>query len=113
MRFFQEPVQKGVKDLSLRQVSRKVKLPQAEQNMKFEEVYEIKELIGKGSFAEVKKCVNRKTSQLFAVKEIHYEDAEHREKVENESEVSRWDFIHLFPCGTKGIELRTRIRETL
>ncbi|KAL9974921.1 hypothetical protein ACROYT_G012025 [Oculina patagonica] len=55
--------------------------------MKFEDVYEIKELIGKGSFAEVKKCVNRKTSQLFAVKEIHYEDAEHREKVENESEL--------------------------
>lgn len=55
--------------------------------MKFEEVYEIKELIGKGSFAEVKKCVNRKTLQLFAVKEIHYEDAEHREKVENESEI--------------------------
>lgn len=55
--------------------------------MKFEDVYEIKELIGKGSFAEVKKCVNRKTLQLFAVKEIHYEDAEQREKVENESEV--------------------------
>lgn len=63
-------------------------MPQAELTMKFEDVYEIKELIGKGSFAEVKKCVNRKTSQLFAVKEIHYEDAEHREKVENESEVS-------------------------
>ena len=55
--------------------------------MKFEDVYEIKELIGKGSFAEVKKCVNRKTSQLFAVKEIHYQDAEHREKIEKESEV--------------------------
>lgn len=69
--------------------------------MKFEEVYEIKELIGKGSFAEVKKCVNRKTSQLFAVKEIHYEDAEHREKVENESEVSRWNLFICFPVGLK------------
>lgn len=75
-------------------------MPQAEQNMKFEEVYEIKELIGKGSFAEVKKCVNRKTSQLFAVKEIHYEDAEHREKVENESEV-RSILIIRFPVGLK------------
>lgn len=64
--------------------------------MKFEEVYEIKELIGKGSFAEVKKCVNRKTSQLFAVKEIHYEDAEHREKVENESEIlERLDHVSI------------------
>lgn len=81
--------------------------------MKFEEVYEIKELIGKGSFAEVKKCVNRKTSQLFAVKEIHYEDAEHREKVENESEV-RSLFNHSFPCGAKSIELtRAAIRGTL
>lgn len=81
--------------------------------MKFEEVYEIKELIGKGSFAEVKKCVNRKTSQLFAVKEIHYEDAEHREKIENESEV-RSLLNHSFPSGAKGIELtRAEIRETL
>ena len=71
--------------------------------MKFEEIYEIKELIGKGSFAEVKKCVNRKTSQLFAVKEIHYEDAEHREKVENESEV-RSLLDHSFPSEAKGIE---------
>lgn len=55
--------------------------------MKFEDVYDVKELIGKGSFAEVKKCVNRKTSQLFAVKEIHYENAEEREKVERESEI--------------------------
>ena len=70
--------------------------------MKFEEVYEIKELIGKGSFAEVKKCVNRKTSQLFAVKEIHYEDAEHREKVENESEVrSLLNHSPCFPVGLK------------
>lgn len=55
--------------------------------MKFEDVYEVKELIGKGSFAEVKKCVNRKTLQLFAVKEIHYENSEQREKVEKESEI--------------------------
>jgi len=55
--------------------------------MKFEDAYEVKELIGKGSFAEVKKCVNRKTSQIFAVKEIHYENTEEREKVENESEI--------------------------
>ena len=56
-------------------------------NMRFEDVYEVKELLGKGSFAEVKKCVNRRTSQLFAVKEIQYKDAEEREKVEQESEV--------------------------
>lgn len=55
--------------------------------MKFEDVYEVKELIGKGSFAEVKKCVHRKTLQLFAVKEIHYINAEEREKVEKESEI--------------------------
>lgn len=64
--------------------------------MKFEDVYEIKELIGKGSFAEVKKCVNRKTLQLYAVKEIHYEDAEHREKVENESEVRVFLAVHVY-----------------
>ena len=55
--------------------------------MKFEDVYEVKELLGKGSFAEVKKCINRKTSQLFAVKEVDYQNAEDREQVENESEV--------------------------
>jgi len=74
--------------------------------MKFEDAYEVKELIGKGSFAEVKKCVNRKTSQIFAVKEIHYENTEEREKVENESEVcmlSKWSF-------GLGHELRYRVK---
>lgn len=64
-------------------------------NMRFEDVYEVKELLGKGSFAEVKKCVNRRTSQLFAVKEIHYKDAEEREKVEQESEVKLLYFFSL------------------
>ncbi|XP_068725680.1 calcium/calmodulin-dependent protein kinase type II subunit delta-like [Montipora capricornis] len=55
--------------------------------MRFEDVFEVKELIGKGSFAEVKKCVNRRTSQLFAVKEIHFKNSDEREKVEQESEI--------------------------
>ena len=57
--------------------------------MRFEDVFEVKELIGKGSFAEVKKCVSRRTSQLFAVKEIHFKNSDEREKVEQESEVRR------------------------
>lgn len=55
--------------------------------MRFEDVFEVKELIGKGSFAEVKKCVSRRTSQLFAVKEIHFKNSDEREKVEQESEI--------------------------
>lgn len=72
--------------------------------MKFEEVYEIKEFIGKGLFVEVKKCVNCKILQLFVVKEIYYEDVEYREKVENEFEV-RSLLNYLFFCGVKSIEL--------
>lgn len=81
-------------------------LRRAPLNMKFEDVYEVKELIGKGSFAEVKKCVNRKTSQLFAVKEIHYENAEERENVEHESEVCtifKWPF-------SRRAQLRYRVK---
>ena len=75
--------------------------------MKFEDVYEVKELIGKGSFAEVKKCVHRKTLQLFAVKEIHYINAEEREKVEKESEVCmRFDIGPV----EKGFSKRYRVK---
>lgn len=52
--------------------------------MNFEDMYEIKGLIMKGSFAEAKKCVSSKILQLFLVKEIHYKDAEYIEKVEDE-----------------------------
>lgn len=69
-------------------------------NMRFEDVYEVKELLGKGSFAEVKKCVNRRTSQLFAVKEVQYKDAEEREKVEQESEILE----RLDHCGIVRLE---------
>lgn len=52
--------------------------------MNFEDMYEIKGLIMKGSFAEAKKCVSSKTLQLFSVKEIPYKDAEYIKKVEDE-----------------------------
>lgn len=42
----------------------------SERNMNFEDMYEIKGLIMKGSFAEAKKCVSSKTLQLFSVKEF-------------------------------------------
>ena len=58
--------------------------------MNFEDMYEIKGLIMKGSFAEAKKCVSSKTLQLFSVKEIHYKDAEYIEKVEDEEVAVFW-----------------------
>lgn len=58
--------------------------------MNFEDMYEIKGLIMKGSFAEAKKCVSSKTLQLFSVKEIHYKDAEYIEKVEDEEVTVFW-----------------------
>ena len=55
---------------------------------KFEDFYELKSFIGRGSFGEVRKCICRKTDELFAVKEIQFDlDEEAREKAENEAQV--------------------------
>ena len=59
-----------------------------EPAMKFEDIYEVKEFIGKGSFAEVKKCINQRTREIFAVKEISFGAEEDQRKAENEVEVS-------------------------
>lgn len=61
--------------------------------MKFEDVYEVTEFIGKGSFGEVKKCVHLKTHELFAVKEIVVTRSEEdREKAVQEAKVTRQIF---------------------
>ena len=69
--------------------------------MKFEHVYEVKELIGKGTFAEVKKCLKRETRELFAVKEIRLGDEEDTRMAQNEVDVSPTLFAckppHLLP----------------
>ena len=58
------------------------------KKMKFEEFYELRSFIGRGSFGEVRKCICRKTDEILAVKEIQYDlDNEARDKAENEAEV--------------------------
>ncbi|XP_040057411.2 peripheral plasma membrane protein CASK isoform X33 [Gasterosteus aculeatus] len=40
----------------------------ADDDILFEDVYELCEVIGKGPFSEVRRCINRETGQQFAVK---------------------------------------------
>uniref|UniRef100_A0A7N6ADN3 Protein kinase domain-containing protein n=1 Tax=Anabas testudineus TaxID=64144 RepID=A0A7N6ADN3_ANATE len=40
----------------------------ADDDVLFEDVYELCEVIGKGPFSVVRRCINRDTGQQFAVK---------------------------------------------
>uniref|UniRef100_A0A8C2XII6 Calcium/calmodulin dependent serine protein kinase n=1 Tax=Cyclopterus lumpus TaxID=8103 RepID=A0A8C2XII6_CYCLU len=40
----------------------------ADDDILFEDVYELCEVIGKGPFSVVRRCINRETGQQFAVK---------------------------------------------
>ncbi|KAK3741158.1 hypothetical protein QZH41_011824 [Actinostola sp. cb2023] len=53
--------------------------------MGFDDVYEVSEFIGKGSFGEVNKCVHKATHEVFAVKEVAFTNEEDREKAVHEA----------------------------
>ncbi|EDO33022.1 predicted protein [Nematostella vectensis] len=56
--------------------------------MKFEDVYEITDFIGKGAFGQVSKCVNLQTREVFAVKEIDFSGSEEdKKKAQNEAKI--------------------------
>ena len=49
--------------------------------------FEVREILGQGSFSEVKRCVDKRTRQAFAVKEMPYSTDEQRERIEQEIQV--------------------------
>lgn len=59
-----------------------------QQVMEFVCQYDVREILGQGSFYEVKRCIDKRTRQTFAVKEMSYDTEEKREKIEQEVEVS-------------------------
>lgn len=56
--------------------------------MEFVCQYDVREILGQGSFSEVKRCIDKRTRQAFAVKEMAYDTAERRDKIELEIKVS-------------------------
>ena len=56
--------------------------------MEFVCQYDVREILGQGSFSEVKRCIDKRTRQAFAVKEIAYDTAKRRDKIEEEIKVS-------------------------
>lgn len=50
----------------------------------FEAKYELREVLGQGTSGLVKKCVNRKTGELFAVKTVRTGDTEILKAIKNE-----------------------------
>ena len=57
------------------------------------DVYEFKEELGRGSFGVVRKCLDKKSQKVFAVKEISLELAgQNQGVVSNEIKVSYIDF---------------------
>lgn len=56
--------------------------------MEFVCQYDVREILGQGSFSEVKRCIDKRTRQAFAVKELNYGTDEQRERIDQEIEVS-------------------------
>lgn len=56
--------------------------------MEFVCQFDVREILGQGSFSEVKRCIDKRTRQAFAVKEVSYDTQEQRERIEQEVEVS-------------------------
>ena len=55
--------------------------------------FDVREILGQGSFCEVKRCIDKRTRQAFAVKEMNYDTEEQRERIEQEIEVSLVQFV--------------------
>lgn len=55
--------------------------------MEFVCQFDVREILGQGSFCEVKRCIDKRTRQAFAVKEMIYDTDELRERIEQEIEI--------------------------
>ena len=56
--------------------------------MEFVCQFDVREILGQGSFCEVKRCIDKRTRRAFAAKELIYDTDEQRERIEQEIEVS-------------------------
>lgn len=50
--------------------------------------FEVREILGKGSFSEVKRCIDKRTKADYAVKELRYKNKTDKRKITNEVEVN-------------------------
>lgn len=66
--------------------------------MEFVCQFDVREILGHGSFCEVKRCIDKRTRQAFAVKEMIYDTDELRERIEQEIEVSVISFVQIMVC---------------
>ena len=66
--------------------------------MEFVCQFDVREILGQGSFCEVKRCIDKRTRQAFAVKEMTYDTDELRERIEQEIEVSVIPFVQFMVC---------------
>lgn len=72
-------------------------------DMEFVCQYDVREILGQGSFSEVKRCIDKRTRQAFAVKEIAFDTAKRRDEIEQEIKVS--SLISCCPDMTEMIEV--------
>ena len=49
--------------------------------------YDVRDILGQGSFSEVKRCIDKRTRQAFAVKEMAYDTDEQRDRIDQEIQV--------------------------
>ena len=66
--------------------------------MEFVCQFDVREILGQGSFCEVKRCIDKRTRQAFAVREMIYDTEEQRERIEQEVQVSLIQFTQFLMC---------------
>ncbi|XP_031563028.1 calcium/calmodulin-dependent protein kinase type II-like [Actinia tenebrosa] len=49
--------------------------------------FEVRDILGKGSFSEVKRCIDKRTKTDYAVKELPYRNKKEKSKITNEVEI--------------------------
>lgn len=90
--------------------------------MEFVCQFDVREILGQGSFCEVKRCIDKRTRQAFAVKEMIYDTDELRERIEQEIENIRpeklilaWksaeNNVHFPPLKLTGFSLAKKLPE--
>lgn len=50
--------------------------------------FDVRQILGRGSYSEVKRCIDKRTKADYAVKEVVYHNKREKRRIEEEAEVS-------------------------
>lgn len=65
-----------------------VSVPVLSTVMEFLCTYEVREILAMGMFSEVKRCIDKRTKEAYAVKIVPYHSENQKKRIEDEIQVS-------------------------